>query len=206
MQRREVYATSGQRILLWFNAVDATGAKVAMGGRVASDVAPTFEVRAVGALKQKPGCPDFATAGLDAGRIAKICSSECYNPSGERSAITRIEVVKIRPQSARDEALAPLIQDRYIVHQCKADEADCTFTFSDPAFAQDKRDALYYVKAIQESEPMINGDPLKCERDADGKCTKVNMCYGDYRSGASDCTAPAEPRAWSSPIFVDFRR
>ena len=62
-----------------------------------------------------------------------------------------------------------------------------------------------YVKAIQEAEPMINADPLKCERDASGKCVKVNLCYGDYRSGASDCTAPAEPRAWSSPIYVDYK-
>jgi hypothetical protein len=206
LERREIYGTSGQRILLWFHAVDQGGSKVAMGGRVATESAPTFEVRAVGAFKQKPGCPDFATAGLDESRIAKICSGECYNPSDERSLITRIEVVKIRPQTARGEALAPLIQDRYIVHQCKADDSGCSFTFSDPAFAEDKRDALYYVKAIQEAEPMINADPLKCERDAGGKCVKVNLCYGDYRSGASDCTAPAEPRAWSSPIYVDYRR
>ena len=52
---------------------------------------------------------------------------------------------------------------------------------------------------------MINADPLKCERDANGKCVKVHLCYGDYRSGASDCTAPAEPRAWSSPIYLDYQ-
>ena len=47
---------------------------------------------------------------------------------------------------------------------------------------------------------------MKCERDASGKCVKVNLCFGDYRSGASDCTAPAEPRAWSSPIYVDYAK
>jgi len=52
---------------------------------------------------------------------------------------------------------------------------------------------------------MINADPLKCERDASGKCVKVNLCYGDYRSGKSDCLSPAEPRAWSSPIYLGFR-
>jgi len=205
LQRREIYATSGQRILLWFDAVDAAGKKTPMGSRVAAARAPTFKVRAVGSFKQKPGCPDFAKAGLDEGRINKICSGQCYNPSDERDRITRIEVVKIRPQTKKGEPLADLIQDRYIVHQCTADEnGGCTFTFTDPDFAKDKRDALYYVKAIQEAQPTINADPLKCERDAEGKCVKVNLCYGDYRSGASDCTAPAEPRAWSSPIYVDY--
>jgi hypothetical protein len=206
LQRREVYATSGQKILLWFNAVDKAGAKTPMGGRIAASQAPTFEVRAAGAFKQKPGCPDFTKAGLDESRIAKICSGECDNPSDERSLITRIEVVKIRPQATKGEALASLIQDRFIVHTCKPDANGCTFTFTDPDFATGKRDALYYVKAIQEPEPMINADPLKCERDAAGKCVKVNLCYGDYRSGPSDCTASAEPRAWSSPIYIDYAK
>ena len=206
MQRRETYATSGQKILLWFHAVDKAGAKTPMGSRVAGQAAPTFQVRAIGAFKQKPGCPDFAKTGLDEKRLGKLCGGECDNPSDERAKITRIEVVKIRPQATKGEELASLIQDRFIVHQCEAKEdGSCTFTFTDPSYAADKRDALYYVKAIQEAEPMINADPLKCERDASGKCVKVNLCYGDYRSGASDCTAPAEPRAWSSPIYVDFR-
>jgi Protein of unknown function (DUF3604) len=206
LERREVYATSGQKILLWFNAIDAAGAKIPMGGRMAAAAAPTFEVRAAGAFKQKPGCPDFAKAGLDEARLKKICSGECDNPSDERSQITRIEVVKIRPQAAKGEALAELIQDRFIVHQCKPSANGCTFTFTDPDFANGGRDALYYVKAVQEAQPTMNADPLKCERDASGKCVKVNICYGDYRSGASDCTAPAEPRAWSSPIYVDYAK
>ena len=44
--------------------------------------------------------------------------------------------------------------------------------------------------------------PLHCERDASGKCIKVKLCYGDYRSGESECLAPAEQRAWSSPIYL----
>ena len=205
LQRRETYATSGPKILLWFHAVGG-GTKVAMGSRLNATAAPTFEVRAVGAFKQKPGCPDFTKGGIDEARLQHICSGECDNPSDEHAAITRIEVVKIRPQAKAGEDLAPLIQDRFIVHQCeKSADGSCTFTFTDPSYAADKRDALYYVKAIQEAQPTINADPLKCERDAAGKCVKVNLCYGDYRSGADDCTAPAEPRAWSSPIYVDYR-
>ena len=50
---------------------------------------------------------------------------------------------------------------------------------------------------------IVSADPLQCQRDKDGKCLQVKLCYGDYRSGVSECTAPAEPRAWSSPIYLD---
>ena len=206
LQRRETYGTSGQKILLWFKAANANGDKVTMGSRLSAKTSPRFEVRAVGSFQQKPGCPEFTATGLDKARIEDICSGECYNPSDTRNRITRIEVVKIRPQAKPGEAIAPLVQDRYIVHDCApSDDGVCTFTFEDKDYAAGERDALYYVKAIQEAEPMINADPLKCERDANGKCVKVSMCWGDYRSGESDCTAPAEPRAWSSPIYVDYR-
>lgn len=207
LERRETYATSGQKILLWFDAVDVKGGKIPMGSAIETTTSPTFTVKAVGAFKQKPGCPDFAKAGMDEARLTKLCSGECDNPSDERSRITRIEVVKIRPQKTKDEDLAKLVQDRFIVHECDASaDGACSFTFSDPSYGTDGRDALYYVKAIQEAEPMINGDTLKCERDAAGKCVKVNLCYGDYRSGKDDCLAPAEPRAWSSPIYVNYAK
>ena len=206
LERRETYATSGQKILLWFSATDAEGQRIPMGATIGTKTAPTFTVKAAGAFRQKPGCPSFAKAGLDETRLEKLCSGECDNPSDERAKITRIEVVKIRPQKMKGEDIAPLIQDRFIVHACEPSaDGTCTFSFTDPAYAKDGRDALYYVKAIQEAEPMINADPLKCERDASGKCVKVNLCYGDYRSGKSDCLSPAEPRAWSSPIYLGYR-
>jgi hypothetical protein len=206
LERRETYATSGQKILLWFSATDTGGKRIPMGATIGTKAAPTFTVKAAGAFRQKPGCPSFAKAGLDEKRLENLCSGECDNPSDERAKITRIEVVKIRPQKSKDEDLAPLIQDRFIVHTCQPSaDGTCTFSFTDPAYARDGRDSLYYVKAIQEAEPMINGDPLKCERDASGKCVKVNLCYGDYRSGKSDCLTPAEPRAWSSPIYLTYR-
>ena len=205
LERREVYATSGPRILLWFNAIDAQGNKIPMGGRAQTDTPPTFEVKAVGAFKQKPGCPDFARAGLDEKRIKTICSGECYNPSDERRMITRIEVVKIRPQSSASEDMSQLIEDRYLVHTCRPNANGCTFSFTDPDYAKNKRDTIYYVKAIQEAEPAINAQPVKCERDGNGKCIKATLCYGDYRSGEDGCTSPTEHRAWSSPIYLDYR-
>jgi hypothetical protein len=203
LQRREVYATSGHKILLWFNASDASSGKVArMGGELDTAESPTFTVRAVGSFKQKPGCPDFAKAGMDAGRLQTLCSGECDNPSDVRNVITRIEVVKIRPQATPGEPIDGLIEDKFLVHECPSSPNGCNFSFTDPAYGSGGRDAIYYVRAIEEAQPTINAQPIQCERDSSGRCIKAKLCFGDYRSGKSDCTAPSEPRAWSSPIYL----
>ena len=51
---------------------------------------------------------------------------------------------------------------------------------------------------------MVNAGNLRCVRGADGECSEVRPCYGDYRTDyEDDCAAPEEERAWSSPIFVN---
>jgi hypothetical protein len=203
LQRREVYATSGHKILLWFDASEAsTGQAVRMGGEITSANSPSFVVHAVGSFKQKPGCPDFARAGMDQQRLTRLCSGECDNPSDQRNVITRIEVVKIRPQARPHESIDGLVQDKFIVHECPPNPNGCSFTFTDPAYAADGRDAIYYVRAIEESQPTINARPVECVRDEAGRCIQAKLCFGDYRSGKSECTAPSEPRAWSSPIYL----
>lgn len=207
LKERRTYATSGPRILLWFDRVDGAG-RDPMGAAVTTAKAPTFEARALGAFKQKPGCPDFSSAGVDTDRLKTLCSGECYNPTDERMKITRIEVIRIRPQAVRGEAIEALIDDPFLSLPCKDEGQGCTVRFSDPDYAKGKRDALYYVRAIQEPEPMINAKPITCEAfDKDGRCAKIKpLCVGDWRSGDSDCTAPAEHRAWSSPIYFSYPR
>jgi len=204
LKRREVYGTSGDRILLWFDLANAPGGAVPMGSDLPLTEAPRFVVRAVGSFKQKPGCPDWTTNELSADRMQHICAGECYYPSDERRLITRIEVVRIRPQVDDDEPLAPLIQDAWKTLPCPADPAGCRVEFEDPDFEAGGRDVVYYVRAIQEPTMAVNAGGVRC---VDEDCTRVEPCYGDWRTPYDDdCLSENEERAWSSPIYVRFAK
>ncbi|MDG2334739.1 MAG: DUF3604 domain-containing protein [Myxococcota bacterium] len=203
VQQREVYGTTGQRTLLWFDLINPPGTRglpVAMGGEVQMSEAPIFQVRAVGSFEQKPGCPDETVQALGEDRLDHVCKNECYNPSDERRSITRIEVVRIRPQIQPDEPLAPLIEDPWLSFDCDPSPAGCAVTFSDPDHAPGGRDTLYYVRAMESPALAVNAAGVRCEYDESGRCLKANLC----NDANDDCLAEQEPRAWSSPIFVDY--
>jgi hypothetical protein len=206
LQRKEVYGTSGDRILLWFDALGRDGGRHPMGSSLERRTAPAFEVRAVGAFEQKPGCPPDSVAGLSGERLERLCGGECYYPDDLRKPIDRIEVVRIRPRNRADEPVGALIEDPWRVLECPAGEAGCRVTFSDADFARGARDAVYYVRAIQRASPTVNGDNLRCTDDATGACIATQPCSAsdDATPYADDCLTLAEERAWSSPIFVDY--
>jgi hypothetical protein len=212
LKRKEVYGTSGQRMLLWFDLLNPpareNAATLPMGAETAMNEAPRFRARAIGAFRQQPGCPEYSLNALPAERLERLCRGECYNPAPERQAISRIEVIRVRPQASPGEPVGPLIEDPWKRFDCNGDAASgCEVEFSDPEFATGGRDAVYYVRALQQAQPTINAAGLRCEFDDQGQCVKVNACYGDDRTAASDnCLADAEARAWSSPIFIDFER
>ncbi|MEN8161463.1 MAG: DUF3604 domain-containing protein, partial [Myxococcota bacterium] len=204
MERKHVYGTSGPRILVWFDLLNppgSTGRTVPMGGKARIDTAPVFQARAVGSFEQRPGCPDEATQALTPEGVAKLCRGECYHPSDRRRLITRIEVVRIRPQVRPGEPVEGLIEDPWRVLPCDPDPSGCTQTFTDPEFRRGGRDTLYYVRAIEAPSPAVNAGLLRCETDADGNCLEVKPCFGV--PGSDDCLAETEERAWSSPIFVE---
>ncbi len=203
LQRREVYATSGERILLWFDLLNHPRGVQPMGSETQLAEAPRFRVRAVGAYVQKPGCPETSRQAMSPERLHHLCRGECYHPSDERRRITRIEVVRIRPQQRPGEPVGPLIEDSWRVFDCPNDPAGCAVEFDDPEFLGSGRESIYYVRAIQEPTMAVNADGVRCEYDDAGNCVKANPCYGDYRTPyEDDCLAESEERAWSSPIYV----
>lgn len=203
LRRREVYGTSGDRILLWFDLLNGPEGTTPMGAEVKIGEAPHFRVRAVGANVQLPGCPDESPQGLSAERLTKLCRGECFHPSDERRRIERVEVVRIRPQERPGEEVAALIEDPWRVFECAPDAAGCVVEFSDPEFVAAGRESIYYVRALQEPTDAVNADSLRCERDEAGTCVRVRPCWPDYRTSPDDdCLAPNRERAWSSPIFV----
>jgi len=197
LQRREVYGTSGPRMLLWFDLLDGDR-RVPMGSEAVVEDTPRVAVRAVGSFEQKPGCPDSAEEALGAERLERLCRGECQNPGDVRRPITRIEVVRIRPQIRPDEDMAELIEDPWRVFACDADPSGCAVEFEDPSFTEAGRETVYYVRAFEAGKPTVNGDPLSCRPGPEDSCLATTPCQR-----GEECLAEDEPRAWSSPIWVD---
>lgn len=200
---RQVYGTSGDRILLWFDLVNAGEAgeageqRVPMGSQLDFDGAPKFRVRAAGAFAQLPGCPDEVIDALGTERVDRICAGECYRPSDERRRITRVEIVRIGRQMKETEAVDELIEDPWLTIPCPPDAEVCEVEFEDPWYASAGREVLYYARAIQEATPAVNAGLLRCDGDA------CEPCYGDYRVPFDeDCLSMNQERAWSSPIYL----
>jgi len=205
MDRKEVYGTSGPRILLWFDLLNSPGrGSSPMGSQVELGETPIFQVKAVGSFAQNAGCGPDATQSLGKERLERLCQGECYNPSTLRRPISRIEIVRIRPQRAPDEEILGLVEDPWKVIECDGDPEGCVGTFVDEEYTERGRDTLYYARAIEVPSDAVAADPLGCRRDEMGRCVQVDPCFG--RADDDECLAQTEERAWSSPIFVNQPR
>ena len=200
MERKEVYSTSGPRLLLWFDLIGEDGTRP-MGSELETRDAPIFRVRAVGSRVQAPGCPESTLAALGAERTEALCANECYQPTDERRKITHIDVVRIRPQSEAGEDVGSLIDDPWQRFECDGSASGCVATFVDPEYPALGRDTVYYARAFEEPTPTINGQPQRCTEFSDGRCAATELC-----SAQGDCLSDYAHRAWSSPIYVDYPR
>ncbi len=202
MDSREVYATSGDRILLWFDLINHnSGVIQPMGSEVDLENNPIFRVKAIGAQIQKPGC-DLNTNAKVSEVISQLCKGECFNPSDLRKIITTIEIVRIRPQSYSGEPIDPLIEDPWKTFDCEPSQEGCVVEFEDEQFLGSNREIVYYARAIQEPSQAINGNGFSCDMDENGLCSSVNLCGDKKGEEEGDCLGEIKERAWSSPIFV----
>ena len=193
LKNKNVYGTSGPRILLWFDLINSPQGQVPMGSEITMSQNPQFIVRAAGSFKQIEGCSDESIDSLSADRLEYLCAGECYNPSNEREIIEKIEVIKITPQIYAGETVSSLIQDPWKTIPCQG-TGECIAKFEDETFS---RDSVYYVRAIQGPTPAINGSALN-------KRETFELCKGSFRTDLTDdCLSFTNERAWSSPIYIN---
>ena len=77
--------------------------------------------------------------------------------------------------------------------------------FEDSNYKIGQLDTLYYERAYEEPIPTVNGGNMRATADKEGN-TKIDQCFGDYRTNVDDDYLEMVPkRAWSSPIFIDYR-
>lgn len=210
MKRKEVYATTGHRMLLWFDLLNGSNngndsSKVPMGSQINMTKSPSFQVKAVGSFKQLSGCPEVVFQRLSKERAQKLSQGECYHPSTQRYNLDRIEIVRIMPQNYQGEPVNNLIDNQWKVFDCH-NKTTCEISFSDDSFPTGQRDVLYYARVFEEPIPTVNGGNLRTEFDENNRAVSVNVCHGDYRTEVTDnCTEMVSQRAWSSPIFVNYQ-
>lgn len=217
IKNRHIFATTGPRIQLWFQLVNGPEGEAPQGSTIRGFTdEPQFWVKAIGAPVEVWDCPDSdptGAVGYD-DFYTDVCRDSCYaeHPT-DRMKIIRLEVVRVRRQDdpSTDIDIASLIDDPWLEIPCGEDEAglvECEAAFEDEDFDTLGRDAVYYVRAIQEASVAINGDPSECVRDEDtGRCLSSNYCdlHADYSGMDVDenpCLAEINERAWSSPIYL----
>ncbi len=193
LKNKNVYGTSGPRILLWFDLINSPQGKAPMGSEIVMSQNPRFVVRAAGSFKQNSGCSDESVDALSSERLEYLCAGECYNPTNERYILDHIEVIKITPQSYAGESIKPLIQDPWMTIPCN-ETSECIVEFEDQNFS---RDSVYYVRAIQEPTLAINGSSISSRKE-------FELCKGSFRTDLNDdCLSYTNERAWSSPIYIN---
>ena len=157
---------------------------------------PRFEVRAVGAFKQKPGCPELqrqarsprAPAAPLQGRVLQpVRRAQAHHPHRGRAH---------PPADYAGRTGAPLIEDPWRTLRVRAERDRLRRAVRGSGLRRlAAARAVYYVRAIEEPSPAVNAGNLRCKYDESGNCIEAHPCYGDYRTPASDDCLDHDRRA-----------
>ena len=81
-------------------------------------------------------------------------------------------------------------------------------TKSDVSSIDEEKNVVEQETSIEKESKAVNASNLRCELDEFGNCIEVNICYGSpmQTPKEEDCLANTQERAWSSPIFVDYKK
>ena len=188
------------------SAERAERARCRWGPRPRSSETPRFRVRAVGAFKQLPGCPDYAVNALSPGAAAAPVPRRVLQPE-RRAPPDHAHRGGAHPPAgdARASRSAPLIEDPWRRFECPQDPDGCAVEFEDPDFVVSRPRRASTTCAPSRSRRR-RSTPAACAATTTpaGNCVEVHPCYGDYRTPYDDdCLAQNEERAWSSPIYVN---
>ena len=157
LQRREVYGTSGDRILLWFDLLNGPTRRAADGRRDAARRGAALpRARGRRASSRRPAArprpPRRSRPSASTRSAAASASTRPTSAAASRASRSCASARRRQP----GEPIGELIEDPWRTIPCPGDPAGCSVEFDDPDFAAGGREALYYVRAIQ--EPTLDGE------------------------------------------------
>jgi hypothetical protein len=218
LQDRNVYSTSGARIDVWARAA-VDGQIVKMGSESKSNKNPVFYIKANGSFIEDDTCPyddePVIKAHFSEEEFQRVCRSQCYRITDERTPIARIEVVKVLQPMTREEAEMEnlertpenpegLIIDPYDVIELNNEQIEWSWT--DDAFINEPngRSVAYYFRIIQSPTPGYNCWPialLENDQPCDLKNPKPDII--ESRINPQDGSTPESLLDIEDPCYSD---
>jgi Protein of unknown function (DUF3604) len=184
---KNIYSTSGPRIEVWARAV-INNKVVRMGTQTTTSKNPTFHIKANGSFVEDDTCPyddePMIQTNFSREEFYRVCKNQCYRTTDERTAIDRVEVVKIlQPMTLEESDMANLersadnpeglIMDPYDVIKVEGTQIETSWTDKKFIIEKEDRNVIYYFRIIQKPTPGYGCNPVAALKD-DKVCDPLN--------------------------------